>query len=301
MTTTTAPSTSTRPYTTSAVARRFADAPTWSRRSERSLDHIEVPSTHEIETDVMENLRPLAMLMIARPVLGTVAFWIAALQGWWLIAVPLVWLVYGSGVSGVHHLIHGSMGLSNKARHFWLSALGCLVVESGHALQTTHLLHHRADGDLPDPEGCVENATWAEMPVAATLFRYRLAFWGLRYGRRRKLIAGEMAFHAVAHLASLALLPVLPELWIHVTLLHVASFTFAVFAGKGPQTNWGRAIESPLVRVHTRLGRIVFFSHDQHLEHHAWPKVPLCRLPKLHEHLEPALANRKVVDVKLAL
>lgn len=280
---------------------RFANAPRWSQRSHRSLDHIDVPGLHEIETDVMDDLRPLVALMIARPIVGTIAFWVAALQGWWLIAVPLMWLVYGSGVSAVHHLIHGSMGLSNRARHIWLSILGCVVVESGHALQTTHLLHHRANGDLPDPEGYVENATWAEMPIAAASFRYRLAFWGLRYGRRRKLIGAEMAFHAIAHLASLALLPVLPELWIHVTLLHVASFTFAVFAGKGPQTNWGREIESPLVRVHTRLGRILFFSHDQHLEHHAWPKVPLCRLPKLHEHLEPALAERTVVDVKLAL
>jgi|GEM_PF-1025523 len=277
------------------------DMPDWARRSHRSLDAIDVPGLHQIDTEVMDNLRPLAAFMIARPLLAAIAFWITALNGWWIIAVPLVWLVYGSAVSAVHHFIHGSLGLSARARHAWLTILGCLVAESGHALQTTHLLHHRAGSHLPDPEGYVENATWREMPIAAVKFRYRLAFWGLRRGNRRPIVAAEMGFHAFIHIASLLLLPVLPELWVFLTLIHIASFTFAALAGKGPQTNWGRAIESPLVRVHTRLGRVLFFSHDQHLEHHAWPKVPLSRLHRLHEHLEPVLAERTVVDVKLAL
>ena len=275
--------------------------PEWAVRSHRSIGEIDVPALAQIPVDVMAHLPRLAVFLIARPLLAVLAFVVAAANGWWLVAVPLVWLAYGSGVTAIHHLIHGSLGLSSRARHFWLSALGCLLVESGHALQVTHLLHHRTDANLPDPEGSVENATWLQMPKAAIQFRYRLALWGLRHGRRNKVIAAEMTVHAVAHIASLALLPILPELWIYLTLVHVASVAFAVLAGKGPQTNWGRDVESPLVRVHTRIGRIIFFSHDQHLEHHAWPKVPLSRLYALHPYIERALQNERVVDVEMGI
>lgn len=274
--------------------------PVWAGRSHRAVPHIARPRLGELDTDVLDHLRPLAALLIARPLVGLGLFVVFAAHGWWPLAVVCGWLIYGSTIAAVHHLIHSGLGLSAGARRFWLTVLGCMVVESGHALQVTHLAHHRRDPDLPDPEGYIENVGWPAMPLAAARFRYRLALWGLRHGNRRRRVAFELAVHAALHLLSLALLPVSPLLWIYLSLIHVASFAFAVFAGKGPQTNWGREIASPLVRVHTRLGRIVWFSHDLHLEHHLYPKVPLPRLRRLRPQLDAVLADHDVVDVKLA-
>ncbi len=273
--------------------------PNWAERSDRALPAIATPSLRSAAVEVMDGLRPLAVLFVGRT-LGAVALFVAAAAaGWWWLAVPATWLVYGSALTCVHHLIHGSLGLSPRTRHLWLSVIGAIVVESGHALQVTHLAHHRADAAVPDPEGYIENLTWRQMPLGAMRFRYRLMWWGLRFAppARRRRIRIEAAVHAAAHLASLALLPITIVPWMYLSLIHLASFAFAVLAGKGPQTNWGRPIESPFVRVHTALGRIMFFSHDLHLEHHAYPKVPLPRLRRLRPQLDETFDSTDVVDV----
>ncbi len=285
--------------TANSTGRSTADVPAWARRSHRALDHFAMPRLADLGIEVMDDLRAAAYLLIARPIVSVLAFAAAAAQGWWPLAIALGWLVYGSTLTAVHHLIHGSLGLRPRTRRFWLTVLGCLVVESGHALQTTHLAHHRAGADLPDPEGYIENVSWLGLPLGALRFRYRLMLWGLRYSPRRRRVLFELGVHAVLHLASLALLPINPILWVYLTIIHVASFAFAVLAGKGPQTNWGRAVDTPFVRVHTRLGQILFFSHDLHLEHHAYPKVPLFRLRRLREGIEPALQQLDLIDVEM--
>lgn len=290
--------TRTRTSTSGAGVRNY---PAWAARSERALTAIPVRRLSDLETEVMSRLRPLAALLIARPLVGAGVFVISALQGWWPVAIVSTWLIYGSALTAVHHLIHGSLGLSVRSRRFWLTTLGALVVESGHALQVTHLAHHRRDPNMPDPEGYIENVGWWATPLAAVRFRYRLALWGYRYGPRRRRIGIELGVHAAAHLASLALLPITVVPWVYLTLIHLASLAFAVLAGKGPQTNFGRPVSSPFVRVRTRLGRMVFFSHDQHLEHHAYPRVPLSRLRRLHGDLEAVFGELEIVDVEMVL
>ena len=271
----------------------------WTQRDVRAIPKLDVPRISELdlEHNPMDNMRSLRWLLISRPLIAAAAFVIMALNSWWIATPVVVWALYGSTLSAVHHLIHGSLGLSATWRRFWLSALGCLVVESGHALQATHVVHHRDGSDLPDPEGYIENLSWAQMPLGSARYRYRLAIWGLRNSPRRNRIAFEIAVHAVAHLASLALLGVTPILWIYLTLIHIASFAFAFLQGKGPQANWGRPMSTPLAIVHTRLLAFLFFSHHQHLEHHAYPKVPITRLAALRPHVEHALADREILHI----
>lgn len=278
-----------------------AHYPEWAARSQRALGRMDVPRLATLNVTVMDRLRPLAVLLIVRPLVAVGIFIGSALAGWWPLAVVSTWLVYGASLTAVHHLIHGSLDLTPKWRRFWLSALGILVAESGHALQVTHLAHHRRQDNVPDPEGYIENVSWTELPLAALKFRYRLAMWGFRYGPRRRRIAVELAIHAAAHIASLLLLPVTVLPWIYLSLIHLASFAFALLAGKGPQTNYGRSIDSPYVRVRTRLGQALFFSHDQHLEHHAYPRVPLSRLRRLHPHLQPVFDEMEIVEVEMPL
>lgn len=271
--------------------------PSWTQRGHRALPKI------TIDAATVPPARRLAVLLVVRPIAAAMLFVVTAFHGWWWVAIPATWLVYGSALTCVHHLIHASLGLSPRARRFWLRHIGLLVAESGHALQVTHLAHHRAGADVPDPEGYIEYATWRQLPFAALAFRYRLMLMGLKMApapRRRRIIV-ELGMHTAMHLASLALLPVTVVPWAYLSLIHVASFVFAVLAGKGPQTNWGRPVDTPFVRVHTALGRLLFFSHDQHLEHHAAPKVPLPHLRRLRHSIDETLAAVAVIDVRMPL
>ncbi len=274
-----------------------APLPTWTVRSHRALPRIHVASATTV------GVAGLRYLLIVRPLAAVAGFVFAATHGWWLAAVPLTWLVYGSALTCVHHLIHTSLGLTPRARRFWLRSIALLVVESGHALQVTHLAHHRTGDEVPDPEGYIEYVTWKQLPLAALAFRYRLMIAGFKMApaARRRRIAVEIAGHAALHLASLALLPITIIPWAYLSLVHVASFAFAVLAGKGPQTNYGRDVRTPLVRVHTALGRLLFFSHDRHLEHHAAPKVPLPHLRHLDREMDLALRDLDVLDVRMPL
>ena len=279
-----------------------APLPTWTRRGDRALPKFSIATNTQHVQAARAELR-LVSMFIARPIIALVAFVAAAAHGWWWLAAPTVGLVYGSALTCVHHLVHGSLGLSPRARRFWLRHIGLLVAESGHALQVTHLAHHRAGSDVPDPEGYIEYVTWRQLPLAALAFRYRLMFMGLKMApaSRRGRIGVELGVHAILHLGSLALLPVTIIPWAYLSLIHVSSFAFALLAGKGPQTNYGRPIDTPFVRVHTALGRLLFFSHDQHLEHHAAPKVPLPHLRRLKADVDGALDGIAVVDVRMPL
>ena len=175
--------------------------PIWAIRKDRSIPKLDMPRLRDLNVDVMSNMRPLAMGLIGRPLLAVAAFIIMATQGWWLLTPVAVWFLYGSTLSAVHHLIHGSLGLSARARHFWLTVLGCIVVESGHALLTTHTIHHRDGSDLPDPEAYIEYLSWAQMPLGAARYRYRLALWGLKYSTRRTRVGFEIGVHAALHLS----------------------------------------------------------------------------------------------------
>ncbi len=277
------------------------DFPAWATRSERSLGPVKAPPLQNLGEEIIGNRRRVAVMLISRPIAAALIFLLIISQGWWLGILPSVWFLYGSTISAVHQLIHSNMGLSTRSKNAWLSILGCLVVESGHALRATHLLHHRTDPSLPDPEGYVENVSWRQLPLAALSLRYRLAWWGMRYGPNPQLVRLELAVHSFAHIVSLILLPSHPLLWIYLTSIHLASFLFAITAGRGPQTNWGRPVASPFVLVRSRLARYFLFSHDLHLEHHIYPTVPIHRLRRLGQRWDPILTELELIDVKIVV
>ncbi len=96
-------------FTTASTTRtqRLAEA-TWASRSARALPKMAVPSLRRdgrpsIEHPVFRNLRGLAVMLIARAVLAVVGFFVAASQGWWLVALPLAALSYGGTLTAGPH------------------------------------------------------------------------------------------------------------------------------------------------------------------------------------------------------
>ncbi|MDH3754602.1 MAG: fatty acid desaturase [Acidimicrobiia bacterium] len=275
--------------------------PVWARRRlDRAIPDLDLPSLAELgRDDLLARHRRLAVLFVARIILALAGFAACLARGWWVGLAPATWVIYGGSLTAVHHLIHGRLGLSPRTREWLLTALAAVVTESGHALESTHLLHHETDADAPDPEGYIEHVPWRRMPIEAVRFRYRLMGWGLRHGGHRRRIRLEIAWHALVHIAAIAVSPLTWWPLAYVAAIAVASAGFAVMAGKGPQTNYGREVTTPLVIVRARFSRLAFFSHDRHLEHHAYPQVPLPRLRRLDGAIAPALERAELVEVRL--
>ena len=275
--------------------------PEWAVRGHRSVPAVNTPRLSELDLEITKNLRSSVLLLIIRPLLGFVAFWIVASQGWWIATPALLWFLYGSACSAIHHLIHGGMGLSPKARHFWLTTLGLLIAESGHAWQATHVMHHRDGSDLPDPESYLEYLTWAQLPLGALKWRFRMMSWGQRFGAQQARTRRELAFVVALHLVALALIPITVLPMVYLALMQAGSFLFAVMLAKGPQTNFGREANTPLIMVTAKLTGLFLFNHHHHLEHHLYPKVPMARLGQLSTVIEDALDGADIHHVDLAV
>jgi fatty acid desaturase len=265
--------------------------PAWAaRRDDRAIPRLGVPALADLGGDhLLAGQRRIAAGFAARVALGLALFTGSLARGWWPGLAPAMWLTYGGALTAVHHLIHGSLGLPARWRRPLRSAFALVVAESGTALAATHRAHH---GTGPqDPEGYIEHVPWARMPIEALRFRFRLLAWALRHAPAadRRRIRAEAAGGAALHLTALALLPVTWWPAAYLVAVTIASAAFAVMAGKGPQTNWGRPVASPLVRVRARWASPVLFAHDRHLEHHAYPEVPLPRLHRLDAGLGPVL------------
>lgn len=275
--------------------------PAWAQRGHRAVPAFNTPRLSELDIDITNNLRPTVLLLIIRPILGFVGFCVVAHQGWWVATPALLWFLYGSACSAIHHLIHGGMGLSPKARHFWLTTLGLLIAESAHAWQSTHVLHHRDGSDLPDPEGYLEYLTWAQVPLGALKWRFRMMSWGHRFSTQQTRTRQELAFVAALHFAALALIPITILPMVYLVLMQAGSFLFAVMLAKGPQTNFGREANTPLIMVTAKLTGLFLFNHHHHLEHHLYPKVPMARLGQLSSVVEEALEGADIHHVDLVV
>ncbi len=299
VTTSTASRTSGATARTSGATARTNSTRDWTRRGDRAIPALETPRATEIDPRIMDHLRPLVILLVARPPIAAALLLVAAARGWYLALPVAIWFLYGSSLAAVHQLLHGGLGMTARWRHRWLTALALLVGESGHALLATHTHHHRDGSDRPDPEGWIEYLSWRQLPLGAVRYRYRLMAWGFRHGTRRRRISAELVGVAALHLVALALTPWTPIGVVYVGAIDLAAIGFAVLQSKGPQANWGRDMSSPLLLVRTRLLAILFFHHHQHLEHHAFPKVPVTRLHRLRPALEDALADAEVIDLRL--
>jgi len=288
--------------TTTTKTQTESATPSWASRGPRAIPKIDVPRARSLDAhgDITANTRLLVVFLVTRPFVALVSFIAMAQTGTWIATPIVVWFMYGSTLTAIHHLIHSSLGLTPRWRHLWLTVLGCLVGESAHGMMATHVLHHRDGSDSPDPEGYLEHLTWGELPVGAFKFRYRLALWGWNHGTSRRRVGTEMGIYVLAHVAAVALLPVTPLVLIYLALMHAGSIGFAVLLSKGPQTNFGREIESPLMIVHSEVLAFALFNHHFHLEHHAYPKVPLARLKHVRTTVEDALTDEHVTHIHIA-
>jgi beta-carotene hydroxylase len=267
------------------------------RDPQRTIPAVEVPTLADLGlAELARPRRRTLVLFVARPVAAAGAALGLAASGRWLPALALVPLWYGWSLTLVHHMIHGSLGAPPAVRNAALAVGGALALHAGHALALTHTQHHATTGG-PDPEGEIERVPLRRLPAEAVLFRYRLWVWGWDHAHGRGAIAAEVAVHATAVAYALTHLP--DPLALVVAALWSADVAFAALAGRGPQTNWGRALPTPLVAVRCRLSRWLLLGHNWHLEHHLYPDVPLPALARVAPAVDARLTELGALVVRL--
>lgn len=182
-----------------------------------------------------------------------------------------------TGLRQSHGAQHYSLGISRVGHDLFLFLLSVLMFGSMHAVQTSHLNHHRHCLEDEDTEGKVAQKKWWLAVLFGPLFLARLhsSAWQLGNSRQRCWILAELI--AIALMITVVAWFGLGSAWHwHATAMITGEcFTafFAVWIVHHDSPNrFGRTQRGPWI---TRLTYNMFF----HLEHHLYPAVPT---PHLH-------------------
>jgi len=260
----------------------------------------DLPPLEILGTDLLR-VTPLQRIWsILRPVVCMIAYFVFAIQGWWVPAVLAVaGLMFITYVSTSHDLLHRTLGFSRSVNDALLGFIEMLVLRSGHAFRLTHLQHHRHFPQDDDVEGLVARLPWWRALLSGVGNQSRLFIWAWPRAsvRDRRWMLVEAVWAAGFAFASVALLPVTNVAFIYVALIVTSSWLYPLATVWIPHRAEGK---DKLTQTHAVRGRLVpelFLQHTYHLEHHLYPAVPSYHWRKLAQRLDPYLRARGVRPV----
>jgi fatty acid desaturase len=208
-------------------------------------------------------------------------------QGWVVAGAAASFFFFLTGLRASHNAQHYCIGIGKRGHDTMLAILSVLMMGSMHAVQVTHLHHHRHCLDDEDFEAA--HANWAgwRVLVGGPIFPVRLHFnaWRIGAAAKRRWIAAELALIAGAALAALLPIP-LGLRWHTAAMIAGECFTgfFAVWT-----VHHGCDAAGQVARTQRGwLKNLLSYSMFYHLEHHLFPAVPTCHLPRLAERLDRA-------------
>ena len=218
--------------------------------------------------------------------------------GWWLPGLVTSFYFFLTGLRQSHGAQHYALGLRRWVQDGILFALSVLMGASMHAVQVSHLHHHRHCLEPDDHEGSTARLSWWQAILLGPLFYIGLHRAAWEKGSRVKRI--WIATEVIAIVSTFAAVVCWPSVWNwHFAAMLVGEcFTgfFAVWtvhhhcAGHGYQARTQRG----------RWLNVVSYNMFLHAEHHLYPAVPTCHLPILAARLdaeEPRFANRRVLPL----
>ena len=208
-------------------------------------------------------------------------------HAYWIPGEVASFYFFLTGLRQSHGAQHYSLGIGKLAQDLLLFVLSVLMLGSMHAVQVSHLHHHRHCLDDDDAEGATARLKWWQAFLVGPLFIIRLhrAAWALGSPAKRRWMLAEFA--GIAVMILLGLLLSNPAWHAHVAAMLIGECMTGFFAvwtvhhdcdphGLDSRTQRGRWIN--------------WFSYSMfyHAEHHLFPLVPTCHLARLATRLDAA-------------
>ncbi|REK27168.1 MAG: fatty acid desaturase [Planctomycetota bacterium] len=215
---------------------------------------------------------------------------------WYVAALLSSFFFFLTGLRQVHNACHYMLGISRWLCDVGLLLLSVLMLSAMHAVQVTHLHHHRHCLDEDDVEAATAKLPAWRALLLGPLHPVRLHYWGFCLCNRSKRlwIAGEVAAITVTLLLVFAVLDIWALKCLAVTMLVGECFT-GFFAVWSVHHDCSR---SEIARTQRGwLKNFVSYNMLFHLEHHLFPNVPTCHLPKLARRIDRAAPQLRTKNV----
>jgi fatty acid desaturase len=216
--------------------------------------------------------------------------------GWWWLALVASFYFFLTGLRQSHGAQHYSLGIPRWAQDLILFILSGLMFGSMHAVQASHLHHHRHCLEESDMEGSTARLSGWRAIMTGPLFVIRLhrAAWRIASLRQRRWIVAELLMLVALVLTG----PGMPISWgFHFSAMLAGECLTGFFAVWTVHHH----CEPDGLFSRTQRGRwfnLFCYGMFYHTEHHLFPAVPTCRLAKLADRLDraaPIFSTRQVI------
>lgn len=218
-----------------------------------------------------ELLLPLPWLLLALA---------AAFSGWIGAALAATALFFTAGLRLTHDLYHRNLGLDRRSTNGLLFLLSVLLGGALHAIEYTHLQHHRRCLAEDDLEGRIGHLGFWQALWRSPIYPVLIHLHTLRHGSRRQRHWVQVELVAVALVQALIWASSSTALQCISLALLLANAAvpmvgiWSVHRDTAHQPHRARSIRWRWLDAPT-------FNMLYHLEHHRFPAVPACRLPEL--------------------
>jgi fatty acid desaturase len=262
------------------------------------MSHLhETPERPAVE---WRDLTRLTTAQKIHEVLLSVPWLVAAITlfhvGWILPGMLAAFFFFLTGLRQAHGAQHYALGIGRRAQDWMLVMLSVVMVSSLHALQATHMHHHRHPLEPNDVEASTAQMSWWMALLAGPVFIVRLHVIGfyLANHRQRAWISAE-ATAVGCWLTAVSLWAPDGLRWFAAAMVAGECLTgfFAVWT-----VHHDCDAERQLARTQRGAWKnFVSCGMFYHLEHHLFPAVPTPRLPELAARLDrvmPQAASEQV-------
>lgn len=229
---------------------------------------------------------------LALPLPWLAAALFAGAMGQYMLVVAATFVMFMTGLRVTHNAFHRTLGLSARAGDIVMLVLSVLLGGAMHAIECTHLRHHRDCLAHDDVEGRIAAFGFWRALLHSPAYPWHIHSAALRHGtrRQRRWIALELGLVAMAHGA----------VWFFGASTTLQCILLALYFANASAPMVGiwavhRGCErgGPIARTsRSRVLDALVFNMFHHLEHHQFPGVPTCHLPRLARRIDAACAVR---------
>jgi fatty acid desaturase len=215
----------------------------------------------------------------------------------YIVALAVSFIFFLTGLRQVHNAYHYALGISKFLTEITIFILSLLMLGSMHAVQITHLEHHKHCMDEEDVEAASARLSGIKAILVGPLFPIRLHIKALSIAKSRQKYWIYTELFATFLLIILAFVIFdFPALKYHIIAMLIGQCLTSFFAV------W--TVHHDCDRYHfiarTLRGKtknFISFNMFFHVEHHLYPRVPTCHLDKLATRLDkvaPELSQKQV-------
>jgi fatty acid desaturase len=217
-------------------------------------------------------------------------------QGWWRFGLACSFYFFLTGLRQSHNAQHYALGFARIVQDIVLFILSVLMLASMHAVQATHLYHHRHCLDDHDEEGATARLCWWQALALGPLFFMRLhvSAWRLANAPKRRWILLELCVViSVVGMGFFGIVP-FPVRWHTAAMLTGECMTgfFAVWT-----VHHGCHPHEPGRTQRGRWLNFISYSMFLHAEHHLYPAVPTAHLMQLACRIDAVMPSQNQQQV----